>query len=235
MDNAMRKINLEDFNGIYKTLLIWILFLLLFYTLVGFLLVPQFARNKIIKSITEEFNKTAHIDNVSFNPFSFSFLINGFSLSDSTRGEIVKCREIYVNLEVIPLLNKEVDIETLNIYNSQLSLLKNRETFNFSNLLINKDTTAQKQSWTIFIKEFEALNFNLMVYNKTLESTEIIQFNDLNINLSKIRPQSSTSTSVDLDVVSLDNNEYKFTGIISNMLLQLELSSTQDTIITKLE
>jgi hypothetical protein len=74
-----------------------------------------------------------------------------------------------------------------------------------------------------------------MVYNKTLESTEIIQFNDLNINLSKIRPQSSTSTSVDLDVVSLDNNEYKFTGIISNMLLQLELSSTQDTIITKLE
>lgn len=211
--------------------LFWILFLFLFYTIVGFLLVPPFAKSKIVKTINNKFGQKAHIENVSFNPFSFSFSISGFVLTDSKRGEILSTNEIYVNLNAIPLLHKQIDIETLEINDSELYLEKLKEKFNFSRLFTSKDSTEHSSGWDIFINEFNAQNLNIALQNKPTEPLERTIFENITIHLKDVIPQSNISSRVELNVTSTDEHEYKFTGLFSNMLLQIELSSLQDTLI----
>jgi len=232
MEGIMKRINLENFRGVYKTPLFWISFLFLLYTLVGFLLVPQIAKNKIVKTIDQKFGKKVQIENVSFNPFSFSFSFNKVVITDSIRGEIINSNEIYLSLNAIPLLKKHIDIEKLEINDSELSLEKEHEKFNFSKLFDFIDSSKQISNWAIFVNEFNSENLNISLKNKATESNGRIIFENINIHLGNILPQSNNPNKVELNITSLDEHKYKFMGSFSNMMLQVELSSLSDTLNT---
>ncbi|MDA3861307.1 MAG: hypothetical protein PF445_08775, partial [Melioribacteraceae bacterium] len=112
----MKTINIKSFKNFYKAPIFGLIFGFIFYMLVGFILIPPFAKSEIIKTINNKFNKTAIIEKVSFNPFVFTVSIQGFILDDAKYGEVLKCNEIFIDLKMLPLLKKEIDIDSFEIY-----------------------------------------------------------------------------------------------------------------------
>ena len=54
----------------YRSLLIWVVSILLLYTLIGFLLVPWLAERQLVKTMQQRLGVEASVENIYFNPYT---------------------------------------------------------------------------------------------------------------------------------------------------------------------
>ena len=81
----------------FKKVILW---LILFYSLVGFVAVPLILKPQIIDIVAQETNAKIEIDSIFFNPYAFYLNISGLKLSSLEDKELLFVKDIFLNLEI---------------------------------------------------------------------------------------------------------------------------------------
>lgn len=97
----------------FKSILFWLIFFPLLYTLSGFVIVPWWTRTQLPHLLKERLNLSISIENVLFNPFTFELHVNRFALQDGTGNNAATLEHLYINYEPSFLFKKEFFVKSL--------------------------------------------------------------------------------------------------------------------------
>lgn len=104
-----------------------ILYLITFYTLLGFVAVPLILKPQIIDIVSKETNAKIDIDSIWFNPFNFRMKINGLVLNSINDKELVFLKSIVLNLEVTSLFRAAIHVKNFEIEEPKISLVLDKD------------------------------------------------------------------------------------------------------------
>nr|WP_321267162.1 DUF748 domain-containing protein [uncultured Sulfurimonas sp.] len=135
------------FKKIQKTLL----YFLLFYSLLGFVVLPLVLKSQLIELTKKETNATLFIDSIFFNPFIFSLKINDIQLKDINDKHLASLESIVVNLEAYSLLQATVNVKDIILQNPKITLIYNKDkSINFASIVKQKDEVIKQESSSDF-------------------------------------------------------------------------------------
>ena len=85
---------------------LWILGLLLFYTVLGFLILPPIVRVVAVKQLSQQLDREVSIQKVKLNPFALSTTVRGLLIKDKDGQPFVSWDEVYVNFQLSSFFGK---------------------------------------------------------------------------------------------------------------------------------
>jgi hypothetical protein len=120
----------------YQKLAVVLVLLYLFYALVAFLLVATWGKHELVDTMERLTGRQVRVASLLFNPFANSLSLSGLQVTDS-RGDILRLGRLFVDLELLPLLEKEVYLRQLSLDAPYVHLVRmqNGDT-NLQHLLI---------------------------------------------------------------------------------------------------
>ena len=127
----------------FKKIILW---LILFYSLVGFVGVPFILKPQIIDIVAKETNAKIEIDSIFFNPYAFYLNISGLKLSSLEDKELLFIKEIFVNLEVYSLINSAIHVKNFILEEPKVSLALDKDKkINFASILKKTPEATKKE------------------------------------------------------------------------------------------
>jgi len=119
---------------------------LLFYALLGFLIIPAVLTNQIPKIARQELNRELRIADIQFNPFSMEVNIKGFELENRDNSSFISFKSLYLNLEVLQsIANLTLTLERITLEQPYALIKRDKQgDFNFTDLL-NQEAPDQAE------------------------------------------------------------------------------------------
>ncbi len=234
--------NTEKTNSVFvknkkllKNPLFWIGLFLFVYMLIGFLLIPFIIKNEAVDFIDEEYNRDAKIENVAFNPFTFTLSIQGFLLNEKERGVFIKWGDFYVDLNLFPLFSKVIDIEELIILRPEIQIIKKREDFNFSDLIRQEeeqevDSVEVKADWDFLIRNLKVKKLNVLLRDKSVEPAAEVHIDSIDVLLTNIHPFTKDTTKFKIDFAIREGGSGTVSGIFTQIPIMTELTLDMNAI-----
>ena len=214
--------------------LFWAAVFLFIYMFIGFVLIPFIIRNKAIDFIKEEYNRDAKIENVAFNPFTFTLSIQGFLLNEKDRGVFLKWGDFYIDLNLFPLFSKVVDIEEMQLLYPEIEIIKKREKFNFSDLIAQEekkaDSSKEEMDWDILIRNLKIKKLNVLIQDKSVEPMAEVHIDSIDVLLSNIHPFTSDTTKFKIDFEIREGGTGAVSGIFTQIPTMTEFTFDMDSI-----
>ena len=126
-----------------RKLLFWIVGLVLFYTVLGFLILPPIIRSVAAKQLSQQLGREVTIQQVKLNPYAFSATVRGLLIKEKSGDPFVSWDEVYVNFRPTsvfqhPWILKEVSTSRPFIHVQ----VNSNGIFNFSDILTKFSTNA---------------------------------------------------------------------------------------------
>jgi hypothetical protein len=122
------------------------LFLLLFYTFVGFVLIPYILKSQLPQLIQNNTKATASVASVSFNPFAFTFSLEGFALYGVDHQPLFKFQKFYFNFDPYALVMGEIKIKEVLLQKPHLFLTRYKDKRLNINEIIKENQQKQEQN-----------------------------------------------------------------------------------------
>lgn len=215
-----------------KNPLYWLGFIVLIYTFLGFVIVPYVAKSQIVNFIKEQYKREAKIESVSFNPYTFTLSVKGFSLYDKDKSLFLSWKDFFVDLNVFPLLKSKIELDNVSVLNPKLFIKKlSDDEFNFSDLIGQKqDSKIEKTNYSNEEKELrvEYSGIGLQIINAAQSNNKGNKNNEWDFAINKFEIKSLSLTfedkSLDSQNVKINIDETNLT--ISKLRPMSELTST---------
>lgn len=131
----------------FKSVLFWLIFFPLLYTLSGFIVLPWWVRVQLPELVHEKFGLSISMENVLFNPFTFELHVNHFVLHDTNGSTAASLEHVYVNYEPTALFKKEFFVKSLLLDQPFVDLKVDKTgTLTLLNLFPKTDTNESNSS-----------------------------------------------------------------------------------------
>lgn len=115
---------------------LWILAIFLFYTVVGFLILPPIIRAVAVKQLSEDLNRKVTIQSVRLNPYVPSLTIRGLLVQDKDGQPFLSWDEVYFNFELSSIFRQAWTFRKITVSNPFVRAQMNKDyTYNFSDLV----------------------------------------------------------------------------------------------------
>lgn len=180
------------------------------YTLLGFLLVPYILKKEIKKSLDATYKVQTSIEAISFNPFTFELSALNFNLPDKKKS-LFKFKKLYIDLDVIPLITKEIKIQSIVIEKTdgQFIIFPNGKT----NWTLEDKTSDQKSKtieekkkpWTLTLEKIQLINNRFYFADRTKRSPLNLPLGPINLTASHISTVIGQTSALDNLTLSLGN------------------------------
>jgi hypothetical protein len=122
---------------------LWILGLVAFYAVAGFLILPPIVRSVAVKQLSQQLDRTVVIQSVKFNPFALSASVRGLSINDPDGQPFISWDEVYVNFQLSSFFGKAWVFKEISTSKPFVRVQINMDgTFNFSDLIARFGTNA---------------------------------------------------------------------------------------------
>ncbi len=192
--------------------------IILLYTLLGFLFVPYLLKKEIKKSLDATYQVSSTIDTISFNPYTFELIIEGFNLPDKNKS-LFKFKRLYVNLTLLPLITKEIKIQSISLEETdgQFIIFPNGKT----NWTVSTPAKADKKNdtkkpWTLTLEKIELINNQFYFSDRTKRTPLDLPMGPINLAASNISTVIGKTSALDNLTLSLGNlGSLKLNGDIS--------------------
>lgn len=126
-----------------RKIALWVLGLLAFYTIMGFLILPPIVRSVAVKQISRQLNRPVSIERVKINPFVLSTTIRGLLIKDLDGEPFVSWDEVYVNFQLSSFFGRAWVFKEISATRPFIRAQMNKDgTFNFSDLIAKFSTNA---------------------------------------------------------------------------------------------
>lgn len=194
---------------------------LLLYCILGFLIVPWVTKNQTEKILESKFGVKPEIQKVSFNPFTFEMTVEGFKLPAATPSESKNRLEwdhFSINLEVFPLLKKEIRFSSVVIKaaQGQFIIYKNGKT-NWAMKEEKPEAKSQEKStWILTLEHIQIENSSLDVLDDTHLRPLDLPLGPVNLKASNISTSLNSQTSLNSLLFSVgEKGHVKVSGTLS--------------------
>jgi hypothetical protein len=134
---------LEPLRQRQRKKLLWILGLVLCYTLVGFFILPPIIRVIAVKQLAKQLGREVSIQKVKLNPYVFSVTVRGLLIKDKDGEPFVSWDEVYVNLQLASFFGHPWVFREISTSRPFVRVQVNKDySLNFSDLLAQVATNA---------------------------------------------------------------------------------------------
>ena len=89
--------------------------LVLFYTLVGFFLIPYLIKAYAIPAVAEKLKRPVLVKDVELNPFTLSLWVTGFEIRETDQSALLGFDEFFVNLQASSLIRRAYVFDTIRL------------------------------------------------------------------------------------------------------------------------
>ena len=89
-----------------RKLVLWIVGLLLFYTIFGFLILPPIIRSVAVKVLSKQLDREVSIQKIKLNPFALSTTVDGLLIKEKDGSPFISWDEVYVNFQLSSFFGK---------------------------------------------------------------------------------------------------------------------------------
>jgi len=126
-----------------RKIVLWVLGVIAFYAIVGFLVLPPIVRGVAVKQISEQIGREVSIEDVKINPFTFSTTIDGFLIRDKDGQPFVSWDEVYVNFQLSSFFGKAWVFDEISTTRPYVRAELNKDgSMNFSDIIEKFATNA---------------------------------------------------------------------------------------------
>ena len=126
-----------------RKLVVWILGLLLFYTILGFLILPPIVRAIAVKQLSRQLDRDVSIQKIKINPFVLSTTVRGLLIKDKDGQPFISWDEVYVNFQLSSFLGHPWVFKEISVTKPYARVQINKDyTLNFSDLVAKFSTNA---------------------------------------------------------------------------------------------
>lgn len=121
----------------------WMAGLLLFYTVLGFFILPPIVRSVAVKQLSAQLDREVSIEKIKINPYALSTTIRGFLIKDKDGQPFVSWDEVYVNLQIQSFFGHTWVFDEISTTNPYVRVQMNKDyTLNFSDLIAKFSTNT---------------------------------------------------------------------------------------------
>jgi hypothetical protein len=107
-----------------------------FFNIFSFFILPAIIKSQMLKRLPALTHRNVAVQEVKLNPYTLSFTLRGFSLTETNGDEFVSLDELYINFEAISLLKRGFVFSEIHVKKPSANIVRLADgTFNFSNLL----------------------------------------------------------------------------------------------------
>ncbi len=125
-----------------RKVVLWILGVLVFYTIFGFLILPPIIRAVAVKELSENLGRKATIQRVNVNPFVPSLTIRGLLVQDKDGQPFLTWDRVYVSFEMSSIFRRAWTFRKIEVTGPFARAQMNKDyTYNFSDLVKEYATT----------------------------------------------------------------------------------------------
>jgi len=115
---------------------LWIAGILLFYGIVGSLVLPPIARHVAVAQLSKQLGRDVAIDTVRIHPFDCSVTVRGLSIKDPDGTPFLSWDTVHVNFQLLSLFGKAYTFKEISTTKPAVHVRVNADgTFNFSDIL----------------------------------------------------------------------------------------------------
>ena len=126
-----------------RKLVVWILSLLLFYAILGFLILPPIVRAIAVKQLSKQLDREVSIQKVKINPFVLSTTVRGLLIKDKDGQPFISWDEVYVNFQLSSFFGHAWVFKEISVTKPYARVQINHDyTLNFSDLVAKFSTNA---------------------------------------------------------------------------------------------
>lgn len=126
-----------------RKLALWVLGLVLFYTVFGFFILPPIVRSVATNQISKQLDREVSIQKVKINPFVLSASIHGLLIKDKDGEPFISWDEVYVNFQLESFFGHPWVFKEISTSRPFIRAQMNKDyTFNFSDLITKFSTNA---------------------------------------------------------------------------------------------
>lgn len=125
-----------------RKLVYWILGLLVFYAILGFLVLPPIVRAVAVKQLSRQLDREVSIQKVKINPFALSTAVRGLLIKDKDGQPFISWDEVYVNFQLSSFFGHPWVFKEISVTGPFAHVQMNKDgTFNFSDLITKFSAT----------------------------------------------------------------------------------------------
>jgi len=122
---------------------LWSLGILLFYGIVGAILLPPIARHIAVKQLSQQLGRDVSIQKIRIHPFDGSVTVRDLLIKDPDGSPFVSWDTVHVNFQLTSLLGKTYTFREISTTRPAVHVKVNPDgTFNFSDILARLSTNA---------------------------------------------------------------------------------------------
>ena len=200
----------------YRSLLIWVVSILLLYTLIGFLLVPWLAERQLVKTMQQRLGVEASVENIYFNPYTFEATVDNLQLTTEQDEPLAASEKLYLNLQPLQLARLTLRLEEINLADTTLHFRRYSTTANTLTRLADnwaasaKEEAAEdeanqssEQDESLFSLEIAEVNYtNGEIHYRDEVPKEPFEtvLRPVNIHLDNFSTEASQTASLDMAV-----------------------------------
>jgi hypothetical protein len=119
-----------------RKVVFWILGLPLFYTLLGFLILPPIVRSVAIKQLSRQLGREVTIEKIQINPFALSTTVRGLLIKEKDGQPFISWDEVYANFQLSSFFGPAWTFREIRVIKPFVHAQVNADgTFNFSDLI----------------------------------------------------------------------------------------------------
>jgi hypothetical protein len=130
----------------YRSLLIWVISILVLYTLIGFLLLPWLAERQMVKTLQQRLGVEATVEKIHFNPYTFEASVDKLQLANEQDQPLASWDRFYLNLQPLQLFQLKLRIEEITLAEPKLHFRRYSTSDNtLTRLADSWNATAEKE------------------------------------------------------------------------------------------
>jgi hypothetical protein len=189
-----------------RKLISWVLGLLFFYAILGFLILPPIIRLVAVKQLSAQLDRKVSIEKIKINPFAPSVTVRGLLILDKDGQPFVSWDEVCVNFQVSSVFMKAWTFREISVTAPYARAVMNPDyTFNFTDLIqkfvTNAPAAAPKQPSKPLLVRVRRLIINgarlsVADYAERTPFKRIIGPLDLNVDDFQTAPDNNSASTI---------------------------------------
>lgn len=178
-----------------KKLFIWVAAFLVFFTIVGFFVLPPIIKSVLVKKLSQTLHRQVTVEQVKMNPYSLTVRIAGVTIKEKeTKDTFVRFDELVIGLDPSSLVRRALIIRKVSLKGPYVHVVLDKNgSYNFSDLLETPATQEPKKesAFRFSVSNIQLLNGSIDFLDGSKDTTHTIRQLSLQVPFASNVPNYS--------------------------------------------
>ncbi len=197
----LQKIQLSKIQKLFLSFFI-------FYTIFGFFATPYLLKSQITQTIEAKTNAKITIEDIYFNPFTFTLIISNFDLKSLENQPLVAFKSMYLNLEPSSIFRPAFHIKEFVLAKPEIFVAYNKDkSFNFISILKPNETRIEDANQSSSFHMPRLMFERVSIEDGTLKYDDFSKQNEFDFIFEEI---GFTLADIDTNDFNVSDGKLKF-------------------------